>query len=360
MLPGRREARLGLEHGGQRVQRHHRRQQRRPAAAPCAPRPSHSSEAKTATSRAAPTRVAAGSTEISPSPLIRSRSASPRPRSGSQNSAARRPADSRDHTDAGWAAPVRHDSGGTAGSAASTVRASGTALRRRLGTSNGASTSASAGPRTTRSPASAPRPAAQLRLAAPRSAGRVRAYRGRPVGGVPGPGRTSGRRSRWSKSTWTARREGVLVERPAGPAPVPVRGRDLARPQVGEVTVGAAPSGTSAPAHPDVRYSRARRSRRSPPGAEISATPAPVSPIRGSSSSVSPSTRTHNRPCSQASPEVRLCARSTAKYVSMTTRSSRADREPAQQRRRRVRVPRAEHAEDPRRAEEQEAGRPAA
>ncbi|GAA1684635.1 hypothetical protein GCM10009680_25270 [Streptomyces yatensis] len=55
---------------------------------------------------------------------------------------------------------------------------------------------------------------------------------------------------------------------------------------------------------------------------EISATPAPVSPIRGSSSNVSPSTSTHNSPCNTASPDVRLCARNTAKYTSMTTRSA--------------------------------------
>ncbi len=86
---------------------------------------------------------------------------------------------------------------------------------------------------------------------------------------------------------------------------------------------GAALSGTaSAGAVLTMRYSLGAASATISARLEISATPAPVRPIRGSRISVSPSTSAHNRPCSHASPAVRLWARNTAKYVSMTTRST--------------------------------------
>lgn len=304
-------------------------------------RPSHSSAAKTVTSRAAPSRVAGGRTEISPSPPIRSRSASPRRAAGIQysNSAATsrhqrtaplRVGRSLSRHGSGGRGPggcaVSAGSMGTAASSRTAGSSPGTAsLPASKATSNGASTSVSDGPRedsepgsrfSTGSPSSGGLRSAQV--------GRSRAGRstGVPVGGVPGPGRTSGRRSWWSKSTWMPRarvswssaQPGRRVRPPAVTSRAPRSARSPS---------GAVPEGISAAgACRIVRYSLGAAIVTITASEEISATPAPVSPMRGSSSRVRPSTSAHNRPCIQASPAVRLCARRTAKYVSMTTRST--------------------------------------
>ena len=86
MLPGGGEARLALQHRGQRVQRHHGGQQGDAAAAPGARVRSQSSAANTATSRAAPASVGSGSTETSPRPPMRSSASSSSPDAGTQYS----------------------------------------------------------------------------------------------------------------------------------------------------------------------------------------------------------------------------------------------------------------------------------
>ena len=292
-------------------------------------RASHSSEAKTTTRSAAPISVGSGRIEISPSPPIRSRSVSPRRSTGTQyRSSATASSPPRNTPSQVGCRRSRQDSGrgGSAGRGTSSGAAgsSGTAASSRTAsslpaskaTSNGASTSVSDGPGDdsepgARSSTGSPSSGSFRRAQVGRS--RVGCATGVPVGGGPGPGRTSGRRSWWSKSTWmpsarvswSSAQPGRRVRPPAGASRAPRSARSPS---------GAASAGTSAAgACRIVRYSLGAAIVTITAREEISATPAPVSPIRGRSSRVRPSTSAHNRPCIQASPEVRLCARRTAK-----------------------------------------------
>ncbi|MGV2921165.1 hypothetical protein [Streptomyces alfalfae] len=169
------------------------------------------------------------------------------------------------------------------------------------------------------------------------SAAGVPGGRAVPAAGVPGPGRTSGLRSGWSKSSCTAScrvsesRDSRSAH--AGPWRSLPSARAAARriaivgasrvPRSARSPSGASPAGGRAVGALRVtRYSFGAAIATITARLEISAMPAPVRPIRGSRISVRPRTRTQSRPCSQAIPEVLLCARCTAKYVSMTTRSS--------------------------------------
>ncbi len=215
-------------------------------------RASQSSDANTVTSSAAPTSVGVGRTEIRPSPPIRSRSRSPRPDAGTQyrTSAAvsRQPSTTPSRVGRSRSHQVASPADGSVGPPASRTdsdtppsRASPCAPRSRTNParlfsrtpsdappsrtpsgpsavspavgSNGASTSASDGPSDVSEPGSRDstgRPtstrgagswrgalSAQVgRWSGRGSAGRSgRLTDGVPVDGVPGPGRTSGRRS---------------------------------------------------------------------------------------------------------------------------------------------------------------------
>ncbi len=301
-------------------------------------RPSHSSEANTTISSAAPTSVGSGSTEIRPSPPMRSRSASPSRSAGTQYSSSaatsRQPSTtpgrvgtSRSRRNNGLAGGGTSASGAFSGPVSVSL-AGRSGVSSRTADSDGVSASGSAAGLSEDSEpgsrSSTGRPTISGRLTPSAQVGRWSPDTiGVPVGGVPGPGRTSGRRSRWSKSTWMPSARVSESSAQAGPRRRGAAAGTSRAPRSARSPSGAASSGNSA-------AGAARRVRNSFGAAivtitarlEISATPAPVRPMRGSSSSVRLSTRTHNRPCSQASPLVRLCARSTAKYVSMTTRSS--------------------------------------